>query len=88
MGIVTTTRVQHASPGGNYAHIVERDWYSDDRLSSSAAAGNCTDIAYQLVHNTDINVRSLVSSPISVWRCSVIFNSDSSMWFLTLNDSL
>ncbi|XP_036442473.1 intestinal-type alkaline phosphatase [Colossoma macropomum] len=56
VGIVTTTRVQHASPAGNYAHIAERDWYSDAKLSSSAANEGCTDIAYQLVHNTDINV--------------------------------
>uniref|UniRef100_A0AAR2K8P8 alkaline phosphatase n=1 Tax=Pygocentrus nattereri TaxID=42514 RepID=A0AAR2K8P8_PYGNA len=56
VGIVTTTRVQHASPAGNYAHISERDWYSDAKLSSSAAAAGCTDISYQLVHNTDINV--------------------------------
>ncbi|KAL6454948.1 hypothetical protein MHYP_G00366120 [Metynnis hypsauchen] len=56
VGIVTTTRVQHASPAGNYAHISERDWYSDAKLSSSAVAGGCTDISYQLVHNTDINV--------------------------------
>ncbi|XP_066503164.1 alkaline phosphatase-like [Hoplias malabaricus] len=56
VGIVTTTRVQHASPAGNYAHISERDWYSDARLSASAVNEGCKDIAYQLVHNTDINV--------------------------------
>ncbi|KAI4881341.1 hypothetical protein NFI96_001649 [Prochilodus magdalenae] len=56
VGIVTTTRIQHASPAGAYAHIVDRDWYSDAEMPSTAAAEGCKDIAYQLVHNTDINV--------------------------------
>uniref|UniRef100_A0A4W4FRS1 alkaline phosphatase n=1 Tax=Electrophorus electricus TaxID=8005 RepID=A0A4W4FRS1_ELEEL len=56
VGIVTTTRVQHASPGANYAHIADREWYSDTNLPPSAAGEGCKDIAYQLVHNTDINV--------------------------------
>uniref|UniRef100_A0A3B1IQW0 alkaline phosphatase n=1 Tax=Astyanax mexicanus TaxID=7994 RepID=A0A3B1IQW0_ASTMX len=56
VGIVTTTRVQHASPGGNYAHTSERNWYSDAAQPADALAGGCKDIAYQLVHNTDINV--------------------------------
>ncbi|KAF7703143.1 hypothetical protein HF521_022150 [Silurus meridionalis] len=56
VGIVTTTRVQHASPGANYAHVADRDWYSDAQLPASASTEGCKDIAYQLVHNTDINV--------------------------------
>ena len=28
-GIVTTTRINHASPSGAYAHTVCREWYSD-----------------------------------------------------------
>lgn len=56
MGIVTTTRVQHASPGASYAHVVNREWYSDADLPKEAIRQGCKDIAYQLVHNTDINV--------------------------------
>ncbi|XP_030432374.1 alkaline phosphatase, germ cell type-like isoform X3 [Gopherus evgoodei] len=56
VGIVTTTRVQHASPGASYAHVVNREWYSDADLPKEAARQGCKDIAYQLVHNTDINV--------------------------------
>ncbi|KAK3533393.1 hypothetical protein QTP70_019337 [Hemibagrus guttatus] len=56
VGVVTTTRVQHASPGANYAHVADRDWYSDAELPASAASEGCKDISYQLVHNTDINV--------------------------------
>ncbi|KAK7889806.1 hypothetical protein WMY93_025366 [Mugilogobius chulae] len=56
VGIVTTTRVQHASPGASYAHTADRDWYSDAELTPEAVENGCRDIAYQLVHNTEINV--------------------------------
>ncbi|XP_048025874.1 intestinal-type alkaline phosphatase [Megalobrama amblycephala] len=56
VGIVSTTRVQHASPAASYSHSPERDWYSDKELTSEAITGGCKDIAYQLIHNTDINV--------------------------------
>lgn len=60
MGVVTTTRVQHASPGANYAHVADRDWYGDAELPASAVSEGCKDISYQLVHNTDINVRFVI----------------------------
>nr|UAX26434.1 alkaline phosphatase [Galleria mellonella] len=52
-GIVTTTRITHASPAGLYAHTAERDWESDaDVLSACASAQDVPiDIAEQLVHN-------------------------------------
>ncbi|XP_069583123.1 intestinal-type alkaline phosphatase-like [Ranitomeya imitator] len=56
VGIVTTTRVQHASPSGNYAHIADRDWYSDANMPQEALDLGCHDIAYQLVYNTEIDV--------------------------------
>ncbi|NXI38542.1 PPBI1 phosphatase, partial [Galbula dea] len=56
VGIVTTTRVQHASPGAAYAHSASRSWYADANMPKEALQDGCKDIAYQLVHNTDINV--------------------------------
>lgn len=56
VGIVTTTRVQHASPGAAYAHSANRGWYSDSDLTEEAVENGCRDVAYQLVHNTEINV--------------------------------
>jgi alkaline phosphatase len=56
-GIVTTTRVTHATPAAAYAHVAWRDWGSDADLPPSAAA--CTDIARQLVelaHGDGIDV--------------------------------
>uniref|UniRef100_A0A8C6V038 Alkaline phosphatase n=1 Tax=Neogobius melanostomus TaxID=47308 RepID=A0A8C6V038_9GOBI len=32
VGIVTTTRVNHATPSAAYAHSVDRDWYSDNEM--------------------------------------------------------
>ncbi|KAG8515590.1 Intestinal-type alkaline phosphatase, partial [Galemys pyrenaicus] len=56
VGVVTTTRVQHASPAGTYAHVVNRDWYSDANMPQDALVGGCKDIAHQLVYNMDIDV--------------------------------
>uniref|UniRef100_A0A8C5J7Y1 Alkaline phosphatase n=1 Tax=Junco hyemalis TaxID=40217 RepID=A0A8C5J7Y1_JUNHY len=56
VGIVTTTRVQHASPSGTYAHVVDRNWYADASMPQEARQQGCKDIAWQLVHNVDINV--------------------------------
>ncbi len=56
VGIVTTTRVQHASPAAAYAHSVSRSWYSDADVPSEARRQGCTDIATQLVTNSDIDV--------------------------------
>ncbi|XP_053567887.1 intestinal-type alkaline phosphatase [Bombina bombina] len=53
VGIVTTTRVQHASPAGNYAHTADRDWYSDAEMPANSS---CRDIALQLISNVDIDV--------------------------------
>ncbi|KAL2096290.1 hypothetical protein ACEWY4_008438 [Coilia grayii] len=56
VGIVTTTRVQHATPAASYAHSASRKWYSDSDLPPSAQQQGCTDIASQLLNNTDIHV--------------------------------
>ncbi|KAJ0022411.1 hypothetical protein NQD34_009901 [Periophthalmus magnuspinnatus] len=56
VGVVTTTRVQHATPATTYAHSASRKWYSDADLPASAKRDGCTDIAAQLINNTDIDV--------------------------------
>ncbi|XP_061287201.1 intestinal-type alkaline phosphatase-like [Bos javanicus] len=56
VGVVTTTRVQDASPAGAYAHTVNRDWFSDADLPPDAQMYGCLDIATQLVYNMDIDV--------------------------------
>ncbi|KAI4588170.1 hypothetical protein MJG53_002578 [Ovis ammon polii x Ovis aries] len=56
VGVVTTTRVQHASPAGAYAHTVNRNWYSDAQMPAQAKREGCQDIATQLVYNMDIDV--------------------------------
>jgi alkaline phosphatase len=46
-GIVTTTRITHATPAANYAHTPNRDWEFAGQLPRSATL---LDIAAQLVH--------------------------------------
>lgn len=48
-GLVTTTRVTHASPAGVYSHIAERDWENDAEVTSDCGSNSgIQDIAYQL----------------------------------------
>ncbi|XP_053609337.1 membrane-bound alkaline phosphatase-like isoform X2 [Plodia interpunctella] len=49
VGLVTTTRVTHASPAGMYAHTSERNWESDADIPDECLALGCQDIAQQLV---------------------------------------
>lgn len=51
VGIVTTTRVNHATPSASYAHSVDRDWYSDSEMPAEALQDGCKDIARQLFEN-------------------------------------
>jgi alkaline phosphatase len=48
-GIVTTTRVTHATPASCYAHAPQRDWEDDSQLPEEARAADFPDIARQLV---------------------------------------
>ncbi|XP_055371341.1 membrane-bound alkaline phosphatase-like [Condylostylus longicornis] len=49
-GIVTTTRVTHATPAGTYASIAHRDWECDTWISEKCKSYSIKDIAYQLIH--------------------------------------
>jgi len=52
-GVVTTTRVSHATPAACYAHSPERGWENDSRLSAAAREIDFPDIARQLVEFPD-----------------------------------
>ncbi len=59
-GIVTTTRITHATPACAYAHSPHRGWEDDGAIPESVT--KCHDIAYQLIHgdgNEKIRVRIL-----------------------------
>lgn len=45
-GVVTNTRITHASPAVNFAHAGHRNWESDADLPEGV---DCTDIAAQLI---------------------------------------
>lgn len=44
-GVVTTTRLTHATPAASYARTSSRYWESDDGVPEG-----CDDIAYQMIH--------------------------------------
>jgi alkaline phosphatase len=46
-GVVTTTRITHATPGATYAHSADRNWETDSDLPEKAKAEGCRDIARQ-----------------------------------------
>jgi len=50
VGIVTTTYMQHASPGAAYSKTAYRGWYSDKSMSEDEELinGDCDDISLQL----------------------------------------
>jgi alkaline phosphatase len=48
-GVVTTTRITHATPAATYAHTSERNWESDADMPEIAKKQGCKDIAQQLV---------------------------------------
>ncbi|KGM53720.1 alkaline phosphatase [Lysobacter daejeonensis GH1-9] len=48
-GVVTTTRVTHATPGATFAHSADRNWENDTDLPEEAKAAGCIDIARQMV---------------------------------------
>ena len=49
-GIVTTTRITHATPAASYAHTAYRDWESSIPVLVTGAS-QCKDIARQLIEN-------------------------------------
>lgn len=48
-GVVTTTRLTHATPAAAYAHSANRDFEDDSKLSSEQKQQGCRDIARQFV---------------------------------------
>ncbi|XP_046572230.1 alkaline phosphatase-like [Haliotis rubra] len=54
-GVITTTRITHATPAASYAHVTNRNWEGDSKMVG--VTGGCKDIAEQLVEdNPDIQV--------------------------------
>lgn len=52
LGVVSTTRITHATPAAVFAHAPNRDWEADGDLPEAAASGGCADVARQLVEFT------------------------------------
>lgn len=49
-GIVTNTRITHATPAATYAKAADRNWESDSAMPAASIAAGCKDIASQLIY--------------------------------------
>lgn len=57
-GIVTTTRVTHATPAATYAKSPDRDWEDPSKMPKQALEDGCVDIAAQLIeYQANLNAR-------------------------------
>jgi alkaline phosphatase len=68
-GIVTTTRVTHATPAATYAKSVERDWEDPSEMPQKAIDQGCEDIASQLINyeaNLEARYQAVDSNGIEV----------------------
>jgi alkaline phosphatase len=55
LGIVTTTRLTHATPASVFSRSADRDWESDTNIPASQQGQGCKDIALQLAEaNFDV----------------------------------
>ncbi|XP_017039352.1 alkaline phosphatase 4 [Drosophila ficusphila] len=74
-GIVTTTRITHATPAATYAHIYDRDWECDTEVPSESV-GKHVDIARQLVENAPGNRFNVIlgggMSPMGILNASEV----------------
>ena len=48
-GVLTNTRITHATPAATFAKTPEREWESDHKMPAEALAAGCKDIALQLI---------------------------------------
>jgi alkaline phosphatase len=48
-GVVTTTRLTHATPAAAYGHVPDRGWEMDSDMPAAAKAAGCRDLARQFV---------------------------------------
>ena len=83
VGVVTTTRVTHATPAALYAHSPERNWEDDRYLSRSDLSLGCRDIAYQLA-----NLESAQLDIVLGGGRSAFFGSDQGGKRVTPDDDL
>lgn len=52
-GIVTTTRITHATPAGFYSHVPRRSYETNEDIAERCNETNFGDIAHQLVHGEE-----------------------------------
>lgn len=61
-GLVTNTRITHATPAAAYAHVANRRWECDSNMPqmNSGVSSHCKDIARQLIEDSPGNELNVV----------------------------
>lgn len=82
-GIVTTSRVTHASPAGAYAHVASRGWENDVEVTNANCDPTRTiDIARQLVeHDTGKNLKVIMGGGRREFRDSTMMDEENDPGF-------
>ncbi len=89
-GIVTTSRVTHASPAGVYAHTANRDWENDQDVTDAGCHDIRTkDIALQMIEN-DVgkNLKVVLGGGRREFRDRKIFDEEGEIGFRNDNRDL
>ncbi|CAO1396413.1 unnamed protein product [Diamesa tonsa] len=78
-GLVTTTRVTHASPGGTYSHTAHRDWENDAAVNADCEGTEQKqkDIAHQLIYNNEsINFKVILGGGRREFINTTVFDEE------------
>lgn len=72
VGVITTTRITHATPAAMYGHAVDRGWETDEEVDERAAKFRCKGLAGQLMKSSiDISLgggrEKFTDEQISKW---------------------
>ncbi len=50
-GVITTTRITHATPAATLSHSADRNWENDSEMTPEAIQAGCRDIAVQMIES-------------------------------------
>ncbi|CAL8078183.1 unnamed protein product [Orchesella dallaii] len=71
-GLVTTTRITHATPAAAYGHCVHRDWECDSKIPEAELKKGCKDLGRQLIEDEPgKNINIILGGGEQVLRASI-----------------
>ncbi|ODM99141.1 Alkaline phosphatase, tissue-nonspecific isozyme [Orchesella cincta] len=72
LGLVTTTRITHATPAAAYGHSAHRDWECDSKIPEAELKKGCKDLGRQLIEDEPgKNINIILGGGEQVLRASI-----------------